>query len=287
MSYQTDILEACQDYGLVLGKTLKEYAGWRTRGSSIFSPKGSVNHHTAGPRTGDLPTLNTLIFGRSDLPGPLCNAALSRSGVIHLIAAGRANHAGLGGWAGLSGNSSVWGLEVEHCGYPDEAVSAARWDAMYRWHRACMDVSGFSSRFVCQHFEWAPTRKIDFCKPLIPNPSLFRDKVAEIKKPSPTPDPQEDDDDMPKPMLLRLSSKDPAVLYMSSARTIHWVRSRDALKGYQLDMQMNGLSPDVCVLNASASDQNLASLYDFVLNLPYIGSQAPNHSALWKGPVLA
>lgn len=180
MSYQTEILEACQDYGLVLGKNLLEYAGWRTRGSEIFDPHGSVNHHTAGPRTGDLPSLNTLIFGRPDLEGPLCNAALSRSAVIHLIAAGRANHAGLGGWAGLSGNSSVWGLEVEHTGYADEAVSAARWDAMYRWHRACMDVSGFSSASVCQHFEWAPSRKIDFCKPLIPNPSAFRTKVSQV-----------------------------------------------------------------------------------------------------------
>lgn len=168
MPRHPEILEACQDHGLILGKTLIENAGWRTRGSDVFTPKGSVNHHTAGPRTGDLPTLSTLINGRSDLPGPLCNGALSRSGVIYLIAAGRANHAGLGGWQGLSGNSSVFGLEIEHCGYADEPMSERQWDAVYRWHAACMQVCGQTdAHLCCQHFEWAPTRKIDFVKELI------------------------------------------------------------------------------------------------------------------------
>ena len=199
MAYRTEILEACQDYGLVLGRNLIEYAGWRTRGSSNFNPKGSVNHHTAGPRSGDLPSLNTLLYGRPGLPGPLCNAALSRSAKIHLIAAGRANHAGLGGWKGLSGNSSVWGLEVEHIGYATEPVTDAQWDAMYRWHAACCDVSGVKADFVCQHFEWAPTRKIDFVK-TITDPNKFRANVERLlAAPAPTPPPE--DDEMPRLLL--------------------------------------------------------------------------------------
>lgn len=188
--YHTEILQACQDYGLVLGKTLIPYAGWETRGSALFNPKGSVNHHTAGPRYGELPSLATLLYGRSDLPGPLCNAAHSRSttqrpgGAIHLLAAGRANHAGAGGnrgpFVGLVGNSSVWGLEVEHIGYASESVSAARWDIMYRWHAACCDVSGVSSITTGQHFEWTD-RKIDFVKSLLPGGTDgFRRSVQKI-----------------------------------------------------------------------------------------------------------
>src|SRR5690606_28248152 len=109
------------------------------------------NHHTAGPRSGDLPSLNTLLYGRPGLPGPLCNAALSRSAKIHLIAARRANHAGLGGWKGLSGNSSVWGLEVEHIGSATVRVTHARRDAMYRRHAAWWDVPAVKAAFVCQH----------------------------------------------------------------------------------------------------------------------------------------
>lgn len=197
MPRKPEILEACQDYGLVLGKTLIEYAGWQFRGSDSFDPKGSVNHHTAGSRVGDLPSIQTLVNGRDDLPGPLCNAAESRSGNIHLIAAGKANHAGLGGWNGLTGNSSVWGLEVEHYGYPDEPVSEKQWDTMYRWHAACMDVSGQSNAsLVCQHFEWAPTRKVDFVKQLIVSQGGvkgFRLKVA-AKDPQVPQEPGDDDD---------------------------------------------------------------------------------------------
>lgn len=262
---------------MVLGRNLIEYTGWRTRGSEIFSPKGSVNHHTAGPRLGVLPSLNTLVYGRSDLPGPLCNAALdrnnnSRSPRIHLIAAGKANHAGLGGWKGLSGNSSVWGLEVEHSGTSAEPVTQEQWDMMYRWHAACCDVSGVKADFVCQHFEWAPTRKIDFVK-TITNVTTFRGKVATLlNPPEPTPEPKPpEDDDVPKPLLVRLNPKDPAVLYMSSARTVHWVKGTEALQGYKLDMQNNGLSPDVCVLSAVDEAGGLEELHDFVVNLPFIG----------------
>ena len=177
MPYRTGILEACQDYGLVLGKSLLPYTGWTTRGKSVFDPQASVNHHTAGSANGILPSLNVLLFGRPDVPGPLCNAALDRLSRIHLIAAGKANHAGLGGWQGISGNSHCWGLEVEHTGSPSEAVTDEQWDAMYAWHAACCDYSGYSVNRVCQHFEWAPTRKVDFVKQ-ITNPSAFRVNVA-------------------------------------------------------------------------------------------------------------
>lgn len=185
--YQTGILEALQDWGFKLGYDgpmgLLPYAGWQTRGNSDFDPLGSVNHHTAGAATGNLPSLNVLLFGRSDVPGPLCNAALARNAAIHLIAAGKSNNAGLGSWLGVSGNKHVWGLEVEHTGKVTEPVSVQRWNAMFAFHKACADFSGYSVAHVCQHFEWAPDRKIDFVEP-ITDPDVFRRKTAGWQKPS-------------------------------------------------------------------------------------------------------
>jgi hypothetical protein len=57
------------------------YSGWKSYGHGTPGPvEGVVCHHTAGPPTGDTPSLNTVVYGRSDLPGPLCNLYLSRSG---------------------------------------------------------------------------------------------------------------------------------------------------------------------------------------------------------------
>ena len=142
------------------GLTVVEHSGWQVRGSETFGPKGVVAHHTAGPLTGDIPSLRILIHGRADLPGPLCQIGLGRSGTVHVIAAGRANHAGRGGWNGLSGNSSVFGIEAENTGRGEPwtfeqlrayvLVCAALCTAMQR-----------EARWVCGHKEWRPGDKID------------------------------------------------------------------------------------------------------------------------------
>ena len=93
------------------GVPVDELPGWNTNGSSDFHPQGSVNHHTAGGANGANPSLATCLFGRpkDNLPGPLCNVLQSRDpngrDRALIIAAGRANHAGKGGWRGLAGNS--------------------------------------------------------------------------------------------------------------------------------------------------------------------------------------
>ena len=57
------------------GLTVKVgYGNWKGYGHGTPGPvEGVACHHTAGPPTGDTPSLNTVIYGRSDLPGPLCN----------------------------------------------------------------------------------------------------------------------------------------------------------------------------------------------------------------------
>lgn len=174
-----------------LGLYVIEVDGWQSRGSSDFHPHVSVNHHTAGSASGTAPSLNTCIYGRPDLDGPLCNVMQDRqpdqNDRFYVIAAGRANHAGSGGWAGYSGNSNAWGLEIEHTG--TSPLSGRRQDLAARCHLA---MYGGHVGNVCQHFEWAPGRKIDAATGV--NPDDFRGKYwlqqgGAAPSPGPTPPP--------------------------------------------------------------------------------------------------
>lgn len=163
------------------GVEVVEVAGWPTRSAGSYSPRGSVNHHTAGSRIGAVPSLATCIYGRSDLPGPLCNVLQSREpngrDKAYVIAAGRANHAGKGSWRGLSGNGAVGGLEVEHVGTGPVAI--VRLDVSARIQAALLEAPGSSrsASLCCQHFEWTP-RKIDFNSLAPWTPDIFRQQVA-------------------------------------------------------------------------------------------------------------
>jgi N-acetylmuramoyl-L-alanine amidase-like protein len=146
---------ALQRYGL----TVEVAAGAATRGDTVFNPKVFVGHHTAGPRTGDRPSLAICVNGRPDLDGPLCQWFMARSGRIVIVATGRANHAGKGGWRGVTGNSGAMGMEAEDDGDGTWTV-AQKW----AWPRAVaagLDLMGQGPEWYCAHREWAPTRKVD------------------------------------------------------------------------------------------------------------------------------
>lgn len=161
MPRDTGIADRLRAFGL----TVVEVDGWQQRGRTYadFAPLGSVNHHTAGPRNGDGPSLGICINGRSDLPGPLCNVFGSRSLVAYVVAAGVANHAGPGGWSGLKGNQRVFGLEMENAGTSADPGYEALYEFMATVHAAL--ISGLGSpdpALVCEHFEWSTQGKIDF-----------------------------------------------------------------------------------------------------------------------------
>ena len=143
------------------GLNVVEVAGWQGRGSDSFNPRGSVDHHTAGPRSGNAPSLGVVVNGRSDLPGPLCNVLVGRDNTCYVVAAGRANHAGSGGWKGLVGNSSVFGVERENVGTGAEPWRPDQTETAAKVHAALISAHGANPSLVCEHKEWAPTRKID------------------------------------------------------------------------------------------------------------------------------
>lgn len=87
------------------GLAVQAIDGWATRGrDASFNPRAVVYHHTAAPTDID----RMLCDGRADLPGPLCNFALHRDGTWVLVAAGRANHAGVA----TVTNSESYGIEA-------------------------------------------------------------------------------------------------------------------------------------------------------------------------------
>jgi len=134
--------------------------GWETRGSSSFAPAGVTCHWTAGPKgTAGRPSLNICVNGRTGIPGPLCNIYLARDGTCVVVSAGRANHAGAGGFRGLVGNSAVYGIEAESGG--DGDWTPAMLAAYPRLVAALLSGLGRDASWAHGHHEWAPTRKID------------------------------------------------------------------------------------------------------------------------------
>jgi peptidoglycan hydrolase-like protein with peptidoglycan-binding domain len=138
--------------------------GWQTRGHGpMGDPKGTIGHHTAGSKTGNMPSLGTITKGRPDLAGPLCNYGLGRDGTVYVVAAGRAYHAGPGKWHGVTaGNSEMIGIEAENSG-DGQPWPAVQIDAYVRLVAAAHKRIGADASMFCGHREWAlpKGRKID------------------------------------------------------------------------------------------------------------------------------
>lgn len=165
------------------GVRVVEVDGWKTRGSTTYEPLLALWHHTAGAAGGAVPSLATCIYGRPGLPGPLCQTMQSRepdgNDVAYVIAAGRANHSGVGIWRGISGNSKAFGLEVEHTG--TSVQPERRHEITARILAAGLEGGSRDARNCCRHAEYAtpPGRKIDFAVAAFPwNAEGMRDRVA-------------------------------------------------------------------------------------------------------------
>jgi peptidoglycan hydrolase-like protein with peptidoglycan-binding domain len=158
--------------------------GWETRGrGDVSTIVGVICHHTGGPRTGNMPSLDTLIAGRiagrNPLPGPLAQLGLGRDGTYYVIAAGKCNHAGDGSWQGVAtGNASFIGIEGENSGAVDDPWPAVQMDAYRRGVAAILNRIGRGAEFCAGHKEYALPRgrKPD---PLF-EMEAFRSSVARI-----------------------------------------------------------------------------------------------------------
>lgn len=145
--------------GVLLESGLKvaEVDGWQSRGRGEMGPvAGVMIHHTAGPATGNMPSLRTLVEGRTDLSGPLAQLGLGRDGTYYVIAAGRANHAGEGIWNGLmNGNSRFIGIECENTGRHGVQWPPIQMVALRQGVAALLRHAGRTADWCVGHREWA------------------------------------------------------------------------------------------------------------------------------------
>lgn len=108
----TDLGDAARKSGL----PVVEVPGWKTHGHGEMSGvRTIVPHHTAGPATGEYPSMTVVREGRPGLDGPLAQLGLGRSGTVYVIAAGVCWHAGVV-FSSDQDNYHAIGIEAEATG---------------------------------------------------------------------------------------------------------------------------------------------------------------------------
>ncbi|MGA5435487.1 peptidoglycan recognition protein family protein [Streptomyces cellulosae] len=179
------------------GVSVVEVGSWKTHNRNHKGPWGGVNgvmmHHTGAYST-QQGMVDLCRTGYSGLPGPLCHGVIDRSGTVHLVGYGRANHAGLGdddvyravvaetklpvdNEANTDGNRHFYGFEAINTGAGQD-WPAAQVEAMVRVSAAVCRAHGWKALSVIAHKEWQPGK---------PDPTGidmddFRARVAERLK---------------------------------------------------------------------------------------------------------
>jgi N-acetylmuramoyl-L-alanine amidase len=166
--------------------------GWNGRGAPVMAPIGVLNHWTAAKPSTKRPHPSLIICrdgrpaapGMPAVPGPLVQILIGLDGRIHILASGRANHAGKGHVAlldeiranklpgataaqrklsdtGGSGGSLI-GIELEHSGAPGAVMPKVQADAWIGILAAIATFYGWNPTRVCWHHALWTRRKIDF-----------------------------------------------------------------------------------------------------------------------------
>ncbi|GGL03420.1 peptidoglycan-binding protein [Streptomyces flaveus] len=196
------------------GVRVLEHGNWRTHNRNHKGAWGPVHgvmiHHT-GPYSTEAGMVELCRTGYTSLPGPLCHGVIDRSGTVHLVGYGRANHAGSGddevlkaviaekplppdNEANTDGNPHFYGFECINTG-GGQAWPAAQLDAMHKVSAALCRVHGWTARSVIAHKEWQPGK---------PDPSGiamdgFRTAVAGLLNTKSDPDPDDEPEYAPFP----------------------------------------------------------------------------------------
>ena len=159
------------------GVKYKKVSGWASRGhGTMGSIQSVICHHTAGPKSGNSPSLNVVAYGRPGLSGPLAQLFLARDGTVYLVAAGVSYHAGRVSSSRYA-NSHAIGIEAEATGL--DSWPAHQINEYAKLCKALIKEFGLSTSRVRGHKEVAVPRgrKPD------PNFSMpdFRKKVGGAK----------------------------------------------------------------------------------------------------------
>ncbi|MEU3836514.1 peptidoglycan-binding protein [Streptomyces microflavus] len=166
------LLRALRDEGL----HVIEHRSWRTNNRNHKGPWGPAHgvmiHHTV--TSGSASSVELCYNGHSALPGPLCHGVIDKAGTVHLVSAGRANHAGSGDGdvlqavkderaplpadneADTDGNRYFYGFEAVNLGDGKDPWPDAQLLAIERAAAAICRAHGWSQRSVIGHLEWQP-----------------------------------------------------------------------------------------------------------------------------------
>ena len=148
MTYYTGLARVARKTGY----KVVEAKGWKTRGQGQMGKVQTiVAHHTAGPRSGNAPSLNVVTNGRAGLRGALSHYVLGRDGTIYVVAAGLTWHAGKVRKTAY-GNTHAIGIEAENTGL-GEKWSAAQLDSYVKLCSALVKEFGLSASDVLAHKE--------------------------------------------------------------------------------------------------------------------------------------
>lgn len=150
------------------GLTVKFESGWKRRGASggaqMKTVAGVLWHHDVAPRTGIYPLRAMLRDGRAGLSGPLCHIGFDRNGVVHVVGAGKANHAGTGSVPGVvrnGGNTRLIGIEMTSAGTRPWDWTDAQLRQMPKLGAALNDIFGLTASKHWAHYEYSNGGKID------------------------------------------------------------------------------------------------------------------------------
>lgn len=159
-----------------IGLTVVETPGWKTRNRNHKGAWGPVHgvmlHHTV--TRGTKSTVNVIVNGRPDLPGPLSQGMIAKDGTVYLTGWGRCNHAGLGDpdvlnaviaeralpkkkSATIDGNARFYGFECENLGDGHDPWPQVQVRSMVLASAALIHAHGWGTNgptSVIGHCEW-------------------------------------------------------------------------------------------------------------------------------------
>lgn len=241
------------------GCTVKTVGDFRNHNRNHKGPWGSVHgtmlHHTVS--SGSASSVELCRNGYPGLPGPLCHGVIDKVGVVHVISAGRSNHAGggdpnvlqavvderynttpptphKGNSDGVDGNAHFYGFECVNLGDGKDEWPAAQVDAMVRASAAISRRYKWTEKSVIGHKEWSDDKSDPKGPGSVVDMPVLRAKIKERlahpaswneipPKPLPTPvEPPTPGATMTVPSRLSLSRSEDVSLIPGSPYTVYW-----------------------------------------------------------------